>query len=64
MEQKIENLLKLWMNFKGNILPTNKVEVQCKEMESNYANDNQISICLLTSLKLEESSFFFLFFLW
>lgn len=64
MEQKIENLLKLWMNFKGNILPTNKVEVQCKEMESNYANANQISICLLTSLKLEESSFFFLFFLW
>ena len=37
-KQKIENLLKSWTKFKGNILLTNKVQVQCKEMESNYAN--------------------------
>ena len=43
-KQKIENLLKSWTKFKGNILPTNKVQVQCKEMESNYANANWICL--------------------
>ena len=38
MEQKIEKVLKLWMNFKRNMLRTNIVQVQHIEMESNYTN--------------------------
>ena len=38
VEQKIEKVLKLWMNFKRNILRTNIVQVQHIEMESNYTN--------------------------